>query len=464
MRVLAVLVLLCGIAWAAPTGFDHRLHDRDVVVTGADAVACDHCHGAGGLAKPGHASCFGACHGPPPTAKTARTPICATCHSDAKPTKAFYPPYGLDPDFVVLAGHKTHAAIACTDCHATGAALDRSRGPGPPHARCKSCHDGGRAPSACVTCHQPATGTPIPPSLAVADITVDRAFSHATHATRGGGKCTTCHAAILGTDDNTLPRPRAETCATAHCHDGAAAFPVTAACTRCHQVPAPPTLRIARPTARFSHAQHATAGAPTACNACHALAKSGEVAPAGHAACATCHAAELGAREPKICGACHISTEPWRVLPTDRAPPDATEFGATLDHAHHRAPCASCHSLTTPSAQLRPPRGHVACAGCHLAGPAPHMDACDACHRRGLAAEREAQRLGAPWSTRAVFDHAAHKGACTDCHATLAGADVLALPTPTKATCAPCHDGKAAFKLTGTQCARCHPRAAADTR
>ena len=63
---------------------------------------------------------------------------------------------------------------------------------------------------------------------------------------------------------------------------------------------------------------------------------------------------------------------------------------------------------------------------------------------------------------RRASDHAFHARtggqplACATCHGDLRGADATALPTPGKATCAPCHDGTTAFKLTGTHCARCH--------
>jgi len=96
-------------------------------------------------------------------------------------------------------------------------------------------------------------------------------------------------------------------------------------------------------------------------------------------------------------------------------------------------------------------------------GPAPRMTACEACHRRGLAEDRQRARLAAPWTVRARFDHASHAAAtranppaCDTCHTDLRAANVAALPTPAKAVCAPCHDGTAAFKLTGTTCTRCH--------
>ncbi|HEY6178436.1 MAG TPA: cytochrome c3 family protein, partial [Kofleriaceae bacterium] len=61
------------------------------------------------------------------------------------------------------------------------------------------------------------------------------------------------------------------------------------------------------------------------------------------------------------------------------------------------------------------------------------------------------------------FDHASHARAadgqplaCVACHVELHGPDVAVLATPAKATCAPCHDGTTAFKLTGITCTRCH--------
>jgi c(7)-type cytochrome triheme protein len=181
----------------------------------------------------------------------------------------------------------------------------------------------------------------------------------------------------------------------------------------------------------------------------------------------TCHAEDFGSREPRICGACHNGTEPWRALVADRGPPDSTEFGATLDHGKHPGACERCHALSTSASQLRPPRGHRACtgSGCHAVtgGPAPALGACERCHRQNLIVDRQAARLAAPWSVRRAFDHATHaRGsggqplACEACHVDLSGADVAALATPPKPSCAPCHDGSTAFKLTGTTCTRCH--------
>jgi hypothetical protein len=57
---------------------------------------------------------------------------------------------------------------------------------------------------------------------------------------------------------------------------------------------------------------------------------------------------------------------------------------------------------------------------------------------------------------RRAFDHRAHPGECTGCHSNLHGSDVVKLATPPKQACESCHEGKTAFKLTGTTCTRCH--------
>lgn len=474
-----------------PAGFDHNIHLSRVAASGADAIACDRCHAwrpgaAGGLAgKPGHAACFTGCHGGPPAAPPVgarqalapeRSRVCVACHAESVLQKPYagpapyavaYPPYRMFPDHALEIGHKTHRAIACAQCHG------ETRGP--PHRRCAGCHDGAASPghgppmTACARCHAPASGVPDPPKLVMTsqiEILVTSAFSHAKHAARGpaGRQCAACHGAVLETDDRQLPRPTAMDCAAGGCHDGKAAFPPTAACTRCHQDVPKARFEVARPDKRFSHATHRAKQLP--CATCHPLAKSGEVLVAGHAACAACHADDFGKRRPVICGACHNATEPWRALKPDRLPPERTEFGAAIDHGKHPGACTSCHALTTAAVQLRPPRGHRACtgAGCHAVagGPSPVLAACEGCHEEGRAGAREKARLAAPWSVRATFDHATHRRSkdgelsCAGCHDDLSAPDVKALKTPPKAACAGCHDGAAAFKLTGTTCTKCH--------
>jgi len=496
MRIVILLVVLTGVARAQPrtvaAGFDHMVHARTIDVRNEPAIACTRCHAAprGKLVgRPDHAACFTApCHGAAPVAPKAKQPnvipperakICLACHSEAALAQPFvktvpvgYPPYTFDQDFTVLLGHKQHAATACAACHADPAA--KRAAPQPPHARCAGCHDGlaGKGPAMvkCESCHRRATGKPQPPALAEPTLPIASTFSHATHAQRSaaGRACATCHAGVTGTDDPTLPRPDATTCATSGCHDGKGAFSIVTACTKCHRDPPVRTFKIVRPTPRFLHAQHDAAA--IACTGCHRIAPNGEPIAAKHESCtsSTCHPNEFGSPAPTICGACHNTTEPWRALRADRAPPDASEFGATLDHGKHaKGACTDCHRLRTASRELRTPRGHGSCttSGCHAtsSGPAPAMTACEGCHQRGLMTTRDATRLAAPWTVRGRFSHtSAHRVgaqgpiACTTCHDDLASVTVLSLATPAKARCAPCHDGTTSFKLTGTDCKRCH--------
>jgi c(7)-type cytochrome triheme protein len=98
-------------------------------------------------------------------------------------------------------------------------------------------------------------------------------------------------------------------------------------------------------------------------------------------------------------------------------------------------------------------------------GPAPQMTACEACHRRGVIAAREAARLTARWSVRAMFNHRVHATKvavdCARCHTNMSAPTTMLIAAPPKAACAAagCHDGGGAFKVTGTSCTRCHPGA-----
>ena len=460
---LAFVVLLVFM-----TGFDHAKHASH------EQLACAQCHTVtktGVLSgKPNHATCFGKCHGAVPTLPPrgmkrgsntleitpARMPVCLTCH--AQPSletgtdrKAFTakPLPGQD-DFVLAVGHKRHAAFACASCHSKAQQ----------HERCASCHDGtkGKGPgmSLCSTCHLVADKTLPPPD---ARVLVRSAFSHPKHAARGT-KCATCHT-MTETDARELPHPTAATCAIAGCHDAKASFGVTASCTKCHQDVPVGKYDVARPDKPFSHLLHTPYIMFLPCTDCHRVEKSGEVALADHAQCAGCHADDFGSRKPEKCGACHDATEPWRKLLPDRPSLASSEFGASLNHGKHGGDCVTCHRLTTPTQQLRPPRGHGACVGkaCHNGSATPAIADCDGCHAIGLDADRETQRAQSQWSVRKRFVHATHERGttCTSCHLDMSGPDLMSIATPPKPTCAPCHDGTTAFKLTGTGCGRCHP-------
>jgi c(7)-type cytochrome triheme protein len=484
VRVLLVAsMVLAVIAYAdvptpptrtAAAGFDHHAHAQ---VTKVECVTC-HKLDRGVIAKaPSHATCFGTCHAEQAglvkmreAVPADRTRYCNACHAetalvlpvDKKALAAA--PLKVGIEHALQLGHDSHDQVACTKCHDM-----RGGKRGRPHERCTACH--GERPDKtfgiadCAKCHPSGRDRP---QLVRSEVPARTAFSHAKHATRGTAKqCLTCHAAVAATDARTLPSPTLETCTTAGCHDGKAAFDAITSCRKCHQDVPTGKFDVARPDTPFSHTKHATR-TKLPCASCHPLDKRGEVRVTGHASCVDgCHehAADFGKRTPMICGACHDGTEPWRPLVADRLPAETTEFGATLDHGKHAATCASCHSLTTTRTELRPPRGHRACNGCHLmtGGPEPQMTACETCHQAGLASTRLAARLAARWSVRATFRHGPHgrlvTTACTTCHNDLGSPTVLSLPAPAKAACATagCHDGSKAFKVTGTQCTKCHP-------
>jgi len=470
-----------------PIGFDHLVHDRNVVTSGGESIACTRCHrmspAGRPLGRPDHRACFGDCHGAPPkrgerAPTPERTPICTACHAPAafvrgpgKPARLAppWPPYTRDRDWGLALSHRAHDAVApCASCHPVEKVDRATPAAGPPHARCAGCHrDRASHPLACTACHVAAYGPVTGPHLEAGPFAGGAELSHPRHAARGA-TCKGCHAAVVTADDATLLAPTTATCAVDGCHDGKAAFATTEACTRCHRRAPTETFRPERPTAAFSHGAHAPRLARAECSACHRLDRRGEAAPPGHAACAGCHRDDFASARPIICGACHLSTEPWRPLAADALPAGDTEFGARFAHATHPRDCGTCHRLAAGDREKRPPRGHVTCTGaaCHAAsgGPAPRLVDCEACHQLGLVADRDQARRSSPWSVRARFRHGPHDRdaegvplACGQCHAGAAEADSLAaVPTPTKASCQPCHDGRAAFKVTGHECARCH--------
>jgi len=487
---LAIVALVLGVALIAgptaradqPTGFAHIVHDGRIAVSGRDPIACATCHplGARGalIGRPGHSACLGTCHAAPGPGRPSDAAVCTACHpaeqlAARRPAVAF-PPYQLDPDFGLTFDHARHQAAACTTCHAipgTTAAAPR------PHARCAPCHDGRAAApamTACAACHPAGTGVNLRPTLASPPLAVGAAFDHRRHLSRAPRAaalaCATCHAGLAATADLALPTPGKATCTPAGCHDGVAGFAATTACTRCHTAAPTEPYAVHRPIERFDHGAHERRAPLPTCTSCHRLDRGGQPLAPDHDACAACHAADLTATKPTICGACHLATEPWRPLAAALPPRPRSEFGVELAHARHAAvACERCHQLTTATRELRPPRGHAACAdaGCHgdATGPAPPLDACVACHGRDREANRDRARAAAPWSVRVRFRHRPHRThdgqpvPCVTCHgAVAASAAVVDLPSPGKATCAPCHDGVAAFRMTGHGCARCHGR------
>ena len=511
--------LAAGAAAAAPAadvpadGFDHIAHQGDVEAHAIKAPACDHCHAvdrAGHLTRaPGHAACFGAaCHGKAPVrpfkGDDRSRRVCVACHRPALIDRlarggggavpSSFPPYGPDGEFAISMSHAAHASVSggCRACHGVPSEPEQpARRPAPGHSRCAACHargahgviprdpvsrsggdrsggaPGGVAMSACARCHTPAIGPVRKPHREAAAFPVRARFSHRKHMARGAA-CATCHAGAAAATGDVVPSPGKRQCAG--CHDGKKAFGMVAAeCRRCHAAPDREEQAPERKErARFSHASHQQSD----CKLCHQLDARGMPGPIGrgHRPCgdASCHASDFAERSPVTCIVCHARAEPWRELHMDPQPTDSVEFAVDFPHARHGgAPCARCHSVR-PSGRFGATRGHDTCAGagCHAksGGVRPGFDECASCHQRGAGDTRS--RRQRRWSVRDQFTHKKHLAepsdpkravACIECHTTVATATGLAdLRPPGKATCARCHDGDTAFKLTGHSCNRCH--------
>jgi hypothetical protein len=272
-----------------------------------------------------------------------------------------------------------------------------------------------------------------------------------------------------------IPAPGMAACET--CHDGKAAFAARApTCRRCHIDADKAAVSPEIPRRHFEHRAHAARGLALHCAACHALDAGGapRSASADHRPCsdAGCHAEEFRSLKPTICAGCHIGAEPFRPLQADVPRNPWSEFGVEFSHAAHQArasrACDACHVGIPAGPERRLGNGHASCAGAgchaHQGGAAPAFDACASCHVLGLLPDRDAAQTHRAWSVTQRFRHARHARdaggaalACERCHAGVAeAATIAAIRPPAKPTCAPCHDGVGAFKMTGHGCARCH--------
>ncbi len=443
--VAVVLFTGHGSAQKAPpaadaVGFDHRGHADSLVEAKVGALTCTGCHDANDpTAVRGHRTCFGKCHGASPRKLRKR----GRYRIDWKRKKV------------------------CTACHSEAALV--------------ALRDNNKKP--------PKVTLPLPKrakdrKLSVGVYPVGVGFSHARHKSRSKAPCASCHKRIMRSLNNRPQRPKKPECAS--CHNGAKAFAMTEArCRQCHFQAGTRIQRHATKLVRFSHKAHMGRGKLAACATCHQLTGNGTplAAARNHAPCSNsgCHRDDFKSLRPKVCGACHVAREPWRPLHRDRGWPDETEFGARFSHKAHlsgskprmKATCGRCHQVRSGKRELRPPHDHSSCTGqgCHArtakvrGGAKPPLSECGKCHKLELVRKHQLVRHTARWSVRSKFSHAKHrlaKGstkplACAQCHRSTARAVSLRdVKAPAKAACMPCHNGAAAFKLTGHNCARCH--------
>ncbi len=519
--VLALLALLALPAVAAAQtpdvkGFDHKGHAAGMQARGK-TIECVACHAGGKDGKlktfpdKKHRPCSDAgCHAPwsiPPSRQDAEK-FCLVCHrkSDVenRKTRAFYPPFDVNPEHTVPFPHARHAVAGasgklCAACHpghgepgGGGKMLMGSDA----HETCSGCHERGAAPSmtTCGGCHKDKTTVTALARPPWDSFQVTHKFQHEAHARRVGSddgkKCSACHESLASArDGQPIPRPKMETCGK--CHDGKskgpegrAIFAVTGTtCNRCHalapgeQLSPPPVSPAQLP--RFSHAQHQQRGVQLKdCGSCHQLdARFLPQAPGkgqDHAPCADagCHKPEFFARSPNLCSGCHLD---WRPFAPARfqGVAKSTEFGRDFSHLAHvkglgegaqNAFCGRCHQgrfEVQPTAQ-----SHGTCAPCHGTDATPRMTDCAGCHGLGRTRGTLAARDPAyAWYVRKAFEHIDHDTdprsgkptACLLCHDQVVRASSLAaVGRPKMQQCDACHDGKSAFKSTGFGCARCH--------
>ena len=370
------------------------------------------------VGKPGHAACFGACHGPLPVAPARgakivtgdRTKVCTACHAECAARRAVRRqaagalPAVQDRSRTSAStlGHKQHAQVACTQCHAPSVEDAPA-----PHARCAGCHDGSRPhrrwrrARAATRRRSASRSRPSSPrcTTRVTSIVLAR-HARASAARRTARRAT--------------PRSRAPTTASClarpsrtarRCHDGKAAFATTIACRRCHdragravhgrRAPTRGSATTARTPRRSQRARAARA------IRCRRPARSASPATRRARAATPMTSARASRRS-----AARATTRPSRGARSiaDRRSPERTEFGATLDHEQARRRRAGAATCCAPQAtQLRPPRGHAACTQLpprdRRAGAAARR--LRGCHRAGRAAARETAARRRPWSVRA---------------------------------------------------------------
>ncbi len=377
---------------------------------------------------------------------------CAACHQPASWTAIRTTPEfdHASSGFPLRGGH---ARAACRACHVSLDFAGTSR-------ECVACHEDlhrGELGSACARCHTPRSF--FDRTAMVQEHAQTRFPLDGSHLL---ADCRACHAGVaLGRLTFVGQPSRCEAC---HMTRYASATPdhqqvgFSTDCTQCHS-----TIDWAR--ARFDHSQAGFpltgAHAGLSCDQCHR----NFTFTGSSAACVDCHQRDYDATSdpnhataglPTDCAACHGTTS-W-----EGAHFDHNQTGFSLTGAHATLTCAQCHQSGSFSG------GTVACVDCHqqdydgTTNPS-HVAAgiptdCVACH-------------GTVTWDGARFDHDAtwfpiysgrHRGrwnSCSDCHTV---ADNFA-----QFTCTQCHSqarmdehhrGVAGYGPTPSDCLRCHPQ------
>jgi len=300
---------------------------------------------------------------------------------------------------------------------------------------CARCHVGGKftgTATECLACHQAKFQATQSPSHAAAGFSTDCATCHTTNAWQP---------AAFDHNKTRFPLSGAHqklTCT--RCHNGGKYKGTPADCYSCHQAD----------YRRTTNPNHAAAGFPTQCAACHGTSAWRPASGVDHdktrfpltgahrrVDCAKCHAGGQFKNTPTACYSCHQAS-----------------YQATKNPDHiasgYPTTCASCHNTNAwkPASgvdhdktrfPLSGAHRRVDCARCHVGGKYTGTPTdCYACHQANYRATTNPNHVAGGFSTQ-----------CTGCHTTSGW-------RPASFT----DHSKTRFPLTGAHqrvdCARCH--------
>lgn len=303
----------------------------------------------------------------------------------------------------VVFSHEFHLGVYRNNCkichdaifnlrnrkHYTMAEMERTKS-------CGACHTGVKAFSVatekdCVRCHK---GKPRDVTYRIKGLG-EAVFSHATHISKTGGACKSCHngKVITGKEKGVTmaEMEKGRTCGS--CHNGKRAFGVTSNCDKCHKGMKPKDITFALKgvtPATFSHSFHLQA---YKCGDCHTktfpykvvVGKATMEDMAKGKSCGTCHNGKDAFASTGDCDKCHKGMKPGKIT-------FKTSAGeAVFSHEFHLQAykCADCHTKIFPfkagllKASMADMEKGKSCGACHNKGKDAFsvQDDCGKCHK-----------------------------------------------------------------------------------
>lgn len=300
-----------------------------------------------------------------------------------------------------------------------------------------------------------------------------------TYNTKGGGKVVFSHKVHLAKKSQNTANVSCKVCHTTpskskkvsytmadmergkscgQCHTGKKAFSLSK-CTGCHKVKEITYNVKSTGTVLFSHNKHLKT---MQCQACH-----NKLYATGSNKTVSMAEMEKG----KSCGACHNGTKAFSIAKCDACHPTPKEIvfkvketGPTVfSHSKHieMYKCDSCHTKLYAIGKNKPVSMQAmekgkSCGACHNAKEAFAVSECQKCH------PIKEVKFKAANVKDVKFSHSEHLSMykCSDCHTgtfpAKSGNKPVSMAEMQKGkSCGVCHDGKAAFTVSGN-CDSCH--------